>query len=322
MFGAKRSSSLSVVRCGMHYIFCVSGFSGVGKDEFCKRLVEQYGAVHTGIADPAKRHMADVYGFSREQLFGPSHMRNAGDPRYPKNIVDQIGGRPCEPGDSCPGGEKNWWRADITPRMASEADMTCITGGKPIVMIGSEVIPSTHLPGAGSTIRIFFDDTDPRFFLSPRETLQKYCDLMNQMYLCTWVRAGIDVHKKLAECGDEKHSGGAKLRFAYDRMDGLRFNDGTRFAYADTVTCFSDFRHWHEIRYAREEAERSSGDFKAVLVRVKRPGIDKPPFNHRSETEQATIPDGEFDYVVDNNASVEDLHKTVDTIVEQVRSKP
>jgi hypothetical protein len=107
----------------------------------------------------------------------------------------------------------------------------------------------------------------------------------------------------------------------YCRMLGLMPNDGSRFTdCSDVITCFSDFRHRHEIRYVREAAARFE-DFTPVLIRVKRPGVDKPPFNHRSETEQATIPDSEFDYVVDNNDTIESLHATVDTIVEQVKAR-
>jgi len=68
-----------------HLMICVSGFSGTGKDEVAGRLVRTHGAVQTGLADPAKRHMADLYGFTEHQLFGPSSARNGGDLRYPKN---------------------------------------------------------------------------------------------------------------------------------------------------------------------------------------------------------------------------------------------
>lgn len=278
----------------MHLMFCVSGFSGTGKDEFCRSLVEKHNAMHTGLADPAKRHMADIYGFTRDQLFGPSAMRNAGDPRYPKTSLTSLGAKRTA--------ESKHWYFDV-----AEGDRQ-----------GWEGLQRFK---TGNNIRYFVEETDPRFFLSPREALQLYCDLMNQLYLCTWVRAGVDVHRKLAEWGDKEHSGGAQLRWTYDRMTGLMPNDGSRFSdCGDVVTCFSDFRHWHEIRYVREAATQFE-DFTPVLIRVKRPGVDKPPFNHRSETEQATIPDSEFDYVVDNNSTIEGLHAVADQIVAQVKAR-
>ena len=335
----------------MHYMFCVSGFSGVGKDEFCHRLVEKHGAVHTGLADPAKRHMADVYGFSRDQLFGPSAMRNAGDPRYPKIAVTEAGARLAEKSelmldtseDCHINPEKNWWCVDfdLSHRTGIGEDMTVIWGGSsPCVMIGAEAIPCRKLDGA--RIRIFFEDVDPRFFLSPREALQKYCNLMNNLYLCSWVRYGVDVHRKLAMLRDPivQDNQVSQPLYAYDRMLGL-YQVGSVFESAlnndcsrtgkpgrvltrDVITCFSDFRHRHEIQYVREAQEQLQegqfGDFKAILVRLKRPGIEKPPYSHRSETEQVTIPDDEFDFVVDNNADVEGLHNTVDKIVEMVKA--
>lgn len=315
-------------------MFCVSGFSGTGKDEFCRRLVEGHGAVHTGLADPAKRHMADIYGFTRDQLFGPSQMRNAGDPRYPKTAITKAGARLADRSELLDANgddvdpEKIWWCADL--------DLTDKTEIRNLVMApsdsacaGKKLFQSKKL--GGTRVRIFFEDTNPMFFLSPREALQKYCDLMNQMYLCTWVQAGVELHRKLAVLKDVIVADNQISRpiYAYDRMFGLMPNKsgiGTeavfhREATRDVITCFSDFRHRHEINYVHEIADGERGDFKAVLIRVKRPGVEKPPFNHRSETEQATIPDSEFDYVVDNNDTVSSLHAMVDTIVSQVKGE-
>ena len=74
----------------MHYIIAISGFSGSGKDEAVSQLIRKYYAIQTGLADPGKRHLADAYGFTEEQLFGPSHFRNAGDLRIPKNSLENL----------------------------------------------------------------------------------------------------------------------------------------------------------------------------------------------------------------------------------------
>src|ERR1700690_1845482 len=78
----------------MHFLIAVSGFSKVGKDEFCKPLIEKFKAVQIGLADPAKRHMADLYGFTEEQLFGS--LKNVGDIRYPKSYVKDLNMTPWE----------------------------------------------------------------------------------------------------------------------------------------------------------------------------------------------------------------------------------
>jgi hypothetical protein len=59
--------------------------------------------------------------------------------------------------------------------------------------------------------------------------------------------------------------------------------------------------------------------FIPVLIRVKRPSIPNPPYNHRSETEMATIPDSVFDFVVNNNGTVEDLHGFAKLILQAIK---
>jgi hypothetical protein len=226
-------------------MICVSGFSGIGKDEFCKCLIKKYDAIQTGLADPAKRHLADLYGFTEEQLFGPSKFRNAGDMRYPK------------------------------PDRTRD--------------------PSIK-------------DGDPEYWLSPREALQKYCGLMNDLYQDTWIRKGIENHIKLA-------SG----KYRYSKMHGLIFD---RDAYQDredppeyVTTCFADFRHWHEIRLARKH---QSPTLLPVLVRIVSERIKLPPYDHRSETEQTTIPNSEFDFVIRNDGTVQELHDKANTVMEYI----
>lgn len=237
-------------------MFCVSGYSGVGKDEFCKTLVAN-GAIHTGLADPAKRHMADVYGFTEEQLFGPSKFRNAGDLRYPKdpkwNLVNVDG--------------ENW---------------TC--DGEPV------------------------KSGDPKIWLSPREALQKYCEVMNTMFPDTWIRKGVEIHRQIAD-----HS------CKYSRMGGVKISETTNNGsnkYGNHIfTCFSDFRHKNEIRYVSSLPKEK---IRAVKIRIKSKRVPNPPFDHRSETEQATIPDDAFDYVIDNDGTVEDLSKSCDDMIKDV----
>lgn len=236
-----------VVRFCMHFMVCVSGFSGIGKDEFCKRLIEKHYAIQTGLADPAKRHMADIYGFTEEQLFGPSKCRNAGDLRYPK--FDRTRDSSIEEGD-------------------------------------------------------------PAFWLSPREALQKYCGLMNELYQDTWIRKGIEDQIKIAS-GEYTYSKMCGLMHVSDRRCGGGYEDRPE----NVVTCFADFRHWHEIRLARKHR---SENLLPVLVRIVSERIKTPPYDHRSETEQTTIPDSEFDFVVRNDGTVQELHDKADTVMEYV----
>jgi hypothetical protein len=227
-----------------HYIIAFSGYSGVGKDECSGQLVRSYNAIHTGLADPGKRHMADTYGWTEEQLFGPSHFRNVGDMKYPK----------------------------------------------------FEEIP----PGV--------EEGDPKYYLSPREALQKYMGLMNDLYPNTWIQKGVYIHHQLG-IGD----------CLYTRMGGLKISYSVikRNEPGKIFTTFSDFRHKNEISYLRKHGPDSPAKVETIpiIVRVKRPSIPNPPYDHRSEVEQSTIPDSEFDFVINNDSTLEELYRKVDGIV-------
>ena len=255
----------------MHYMICISGFSGVGKDEFTKRLKEKYGATQTGLVDPAKRHMADLYGFTEEQLFGPSKNRNSGDIRYPKTGLP-VGFRlsvdlPHEP-NKWSETPVPWWQYDD--------------------QVGGLTYVRQH---------------DPHYWLSPREALQRYCELMNLMYGDTWVRKGIEIHKLIAT--------GA---YGYDRMKGIIANPISS-TDRSVITVFADFRHHHEFRLARAASDDAC---KPIFIRIKHPTINTPPFNHRSEMEQTEIPDTEFDFIVENDGTIQELYDKADDVMSRV----
>jgi len=292
-------------------MFCISGFSGTGKDEVAKRLVAR-GAVQTGLADPAKRHMADLYGFTEEQLFGPSQSRNAGDLRYPKNTLYTAGLSPHD--GPLPEG-------CITPSgmpVDAERKYWAFMARSGYVQNRQQNWP--YLPERLGNATIFVPEGDPEFWLSPREALQRYCELMNQMYLRSWSRKGVEIHRKLAEVHQQDREE-VFFRYSYSKMRGLVENDlkdGSNWRLFDGTffSCFADFRHRHEIAEANDA---ESEDLVPVLIRVRRPSVPEPPYQHRSETEQAGIPDEAFDYVIHNNGTLDDLYSGVDKILNETR---
>lgn len=257
----------------MHLMICVSGFSKVGKDEFCQRLVNSYGAIHTGLIDPAKRHLAEIYGFSESQLFGPSENRNQGDLRFPKPIFTEKEVKLIQISDSI-----NLWGTleNLTGYPKENVD------GKPYSIIRSG---------------------DPDYWLSPREALQKYGELLCTLYPDTLINNGLQTHSMLAE--------GPMGKYTYSRMRGLI--PALDWIRPDPfITCFSDFRHWNEIKAAKRVKNS-----RVVLVRIKSKRVPVPPFLHKSETEQVTIPDEDFDFVIQNDGSVSELHSAAEYVVEQ-----
>lgn len=310
-----------------HFMICVSGFSGAGKDLFTDRLKSHHEAVQTGLADPGKRHMADAYGWEEERLFGSSQHRNVGDMKYPKPIMleldarvvsqdsDSWYGRPMIPIEIS--GEFGWWEtrwvdsvneSELWTRLMK---MTLDTNVNLTKVLSIEMRMGDR-PGSV----FFFYQKDPRFWLSAREALQVYLETMNTLYPNTWIDKGINTHRKLAELSESKTRPGFYTKeWVYDKMIGVKH--GLNYVAEGTpiITCFADFRHVHEHRLAKTA---ESPNLTPVLIRVIRPSVTKPPFDHRSETEQLRIRNGAFDFVVHNDSSIQSLHEKVDEVVKTI----
>jgi len=63
-------------------IIGVSGHLGAGKDVVASYLVSNYNYTQISLADPLKRFCKRVFGFTEEQLWGPSEARNTTDTRF------------------------------------------------------------------------------------------------------------------------------------------------------------------------------------------------------------------------------------------------
>ncbi len=87
---------------------------GAGKDSVANRLVQKHEFTRVGLADPLKRICQEVFGFTDEQLWGPSEMRNAPDERYLSMKAGDLGSS-CREGGNVPVPEKDEY---LTPRFA------------------------------------------------------------------------------------------------------------------------------------------------------------------------------------------------------------
>lgn len=65
-------------------IIGISGLAGAGKDTAADFLVRNHKFVKVSFADPMKRICRDIYGFSIDQMWGPSSARNVPDERLPR----------------------------------------------------------------------------------------------------------------------------------------------------------------------------------------------------------------------------------------------
>lgn len=75
-------------------IIGLAGYAGSGKSTVARFLVEHHAFEEISFAEPMKVFCREVLGFSRDQLWGPSSLRDAIDPRYgksPREALQQIG---------------------------------------------------------------------------------------------------------------------------------------------------------------------------------------------------------------------------------------
>lgn len=296
----------------MGFLFLVSGYSGSGKDEVCRTLIEKFKCLQLGMTDPARRHMMELYGWSQEQLFGPSAFRNAGDPKLPNEFFQRVSGNEgnlvFDPDLSNEAPEVFTQLREHMKKFPSSNDF------RRFFLVKSENVRVDKKNMVKTSQGLLTSDCDPQFFLSPREALQKYCELMNTMYEPTWIRSVVETIREV-NSGD----------YGYYRERGLFHLEQDEFpsfgeeGVMSQSFCLADLRHWHEIRYTREHAE--SAGVRPVFIRVKRPSVPEPPFNHRSETEQQTIPDSEFDFVIQNDGTLEELAWKVQVVISNVQSR-
>ena len=76
-------------------IIGLSGIAGSGKDTVADYLVTNYRFVKMSLADEIKRTAKCWYGFTDDQLWGPSELRNTYSPKYPdlmcRTVLQKLG---------------------------------------------------------------------------------------------------------------------------------------------------------------------------------------------------------------------------------------
>lgn len=87
--------------------FC--GFAGSGKDTACDYLDNYYGYERTSFAAPLKEMVKIAFGFSDDQLYGPSSKREEEDLRYPFSGTCLRCGRQCQMAFVAKHGNSPYW---------------------------------------------------------------------------------------------------------------------------------------------------------------------------------------------------------------------
>lgn len=131
-------------------------------------------------------------------------------------------------------------------------------------------------------------------YLTPRLALQKLGSWGRECYPGVWAEHTLRLAKELLYPVTELHP----ACMGYDRVRGLYVQDEFPIIQAEGVV-ITDVRFKNEIRAVKDAGGK--------LIRVVRPGHEKPKWNHPSETEQLEVPDSEFDFILWNDEDLNTL---------------
>ena len=141
-------------------------------------------------------------------------------------------------------------------------------------------------------------------YLSPRIVLQQLgTEWGREMYPDIWVNYAIKVAKALNSAYENKDN------LFYNGRDGLYTEFSGECPYKGVI--ISDCRFKNELAGVRNEG--------GILIRVKRKasGIDGELGNHVSEVEMEDVPDSFFDFVIENDGSLQDLNLKIEKIMDK-----
>lgn len=160
---------------------------------------------------------------------------------------------------------------------------------------GDQVVDTTM--GNPALLPCFICHGERVTYLAPREALQKLgTEWGRECYPNTWVDLTIRTATRLL---DEPYA-------RYDHKKGVYMVACDHQSAMNSRTkgvAISDVRFRNEM-----QAIKGAG---GKLVRIVRPGagLDGSGALHRSETEQASIPDSEFDFVIQNTGTLDELRE-------------
>lgn len=243
----------------MSKIIGIMGKAGSGKDTVADFLVFNCGFVKMSLADEMKRFTKKVFGFSDEQLWGPSRYRNAVDERY--NDPDRWGLAE----DNLMNYGRAWAKFLFAPDMAN----------------------ANYWRLLGWFERLYLDRSIEfgENKLSPRVVLQTIgTEYGRAIDNDVWIRSTLDIAKKVLS--DD---------YTYTREDGLTpIAPGPSRLTQVRGIVIPDCRFRNEVEGVQAAGGRIIR-IKRLCADKQTIGIA----GHASEAEQDTIPDNACDHVLD-----------------------
>lgn len=253
----------------------VSGNIGSGKDTVADYLVAKHGFTKIALADPIKHLGYHVFGFSEEQLWGPSDRRNGVDDRY--NTVEM------------------WNLAQYRLEMYGHEYVERVTGETEAKTVEAAY---KHLVHWFCYLRDHYTGK-----LSPRIMLQTLGTEWGRDAVGPnlWIDCLLRTTRKLL------NEEGDMVPYGYDRLEGLKVRKLKGFKMPAGVVV-SDVRFENEFKQIQSmggavmRVMRPSSDAQAATIGVA---------GHASETQDFDA--ANFNFILNNDKTLTDLYANVDT---------
>ena len=245
--------------------------AGAGKDEAAKVLV-QHGFVSVAFADIMKRWCKELYGFTDEQLWGPSEDRTKPDERYPKKHANH-----CCQGAAV--GSAAWHK----PRVCGVCGAV---GGEPPEGPKGDCVTC----------------------LTPRYALQKLGDWGRDCYPDIWANKALEIIKELLNPWIPPSAGLTGKWLRYSPQEGIENPEVIWHKKPYPGAVIPDCRFQNEFRRVKEEGGTIIR-VKRLCAELPNKGLFDD--SHVSERDILAWGDDKFDHVIENNGTVEELHYDV-----------
>jgi hypothetical protein len=154
---------------------------------------------------------------------------------------------------------------------------------------------------------------DPKYWLSPREALINLVYTYEQMYQNILSEQCFRYHEELFHDSIITPENTMIMNDFVPSQGVVELQSPKYLKYPISIT--SDARRPHQIMGMKKLENEET---RVISIRVKRPGFEKPAYDHPSETEQAKMTDDDYDFVIMNDGSINDLHKKVISLIEGV----
>lgn len=257
-------------------ILGITGHTGSGKDTIADVFVGEYGFQKIAFADPIKKFAKVVFAFTDEQLWGPSNKRNGVDGRYEHFAL----GKDTE-------NDPYWTAAE---------DRLRAYGREWIQRILTPPVSGLRVDEARAVHDRSVEDRAPAAF----EALVEWFYWLGSHYP-NRLSPRVVLQTLGTEWGREKVHPDIWVNYAIARAEQKLFTDRV------VGVVISDVRLENELKAIKNA--------RGKLLRIRREDTDHLSESagvqsHMSEVEQGAMPDEWFDFLINNDGTVEDLRDT------------